>query len=140
MKINKKIYEGGAGAIDEETFLTAFEDVPAVHLFSPRDLEDQMRSIKEIIGDDKKDWNQRTESVSRINLNTTENIIKKNLLFLLVTKIARYNNSRWNKSGHFHGSSKKYSKFNGRCMHGFEIASCQRSMYNLGISKPASQE
>ncbi|KAK0091485.1 hypothetical protein PV326_003163, partial [Microctonus aethiopoides] len=53
---------GGAGAIDEDTFHNAFEDVPAVHLFSTKDLEDQMKSIREIIGDDKKDWNQRIES------------------------------------------------------------------------------
>lgn len=55
---------GGAGAIDEDTFHNAFEDVPSVHLFSTKDLEDQMKSIREIIGDDKKDWNQRIESVN----------------------------------------------------------------------------
>ncbi|XP_063985621.1 CLIP-associating protein 1 isoform X3 [Diachasmimorpha longicaudata] len=57
---------GGAGAIDEETFLTAFEDVPSVHLFSPRDLEDQIKVIRETIGDDKKDWNQRIDSLKKL--------------------------------------------------------------------------
>ena len=54
---------GPAGAVDEETFLTSFEDVPPVKLFSSKDLEEQMRTIKETVGDDKKDWKQRAESV-----------------------------------------------------------------------------
>jgi hypothetical protein len=41
----------------------AFEDVPTVKLFSNKDLEEQMKVIKETIGNDKKDWKQRTESV-----------------------------------------------------------------------------
>lgn len=57
-------YPGQAGAVDEDTFLNAFEDAPHVKLFSSKDLEDQMKVIKETIGDDKKDWKQRTESVS----------------------------------------------------------------------------
>lgn len=56
-------YLGQAGAVDEETFLTAFEDVPSVNLFSPKDLEEQMKAIKDNVGDDKKDWKQRTEYV-----------------------------------------------------------------------------
>lgn len=54
---------GPAGAVDEETFLTAFDDVPQVKLFSARDLEDQMKGIRDFIGDDKKDWKQRTDQV-----------------------------------------------------------------------------
>lgn len=57
------MYSGQAGAVDEETFLTAFEDVPSVNLFSAKDLEEQMKIIRENVGDDKKDWKQRTESV-----------------------------------------------------------------------------
>ncbi|XP_014214281.1 CLIP-associating protein 1 isoform X2 [Copidosoma floridanum] len=57
---------GQAGAVDEETFLTAFEDVPPVKLFSSKDLEEQMRQIKEMIGDDKKDWKQRTDSMKKL--------------------------------------------------------------------------
>lgn len=56
-------YLGQAGAVDEETFLTSFEDVPSVNLFSAKDLEEQMKTIRDTIGDDKKDWKQRTESV-----------------------------------------------------------------------------
>ncbi|XP_020709116.2 CLIP-associating protein 1-A isoform X3 [Athalia rosae] len=57
---------GQAGAIDEESFLAAFEDVPAVKLFSAKDLEEQMKSIKDIVGDDKKDWKQRNESMKKL--------------------------------------------------------------------------
>ncbi|XP_043280506.1 CLIP-associating protein 1-A isoform X2 [Venturia canescens] len=57
---------GQAGAVDEETFLTAFEDVPSVKLFSAKDLEEQMKVISETIGDDKKDWKQRTDSLKRL--------------------------------------------------------------------------
>lgn len=57
------MYIGQAGAVDEETFLTAFEDVPSVNLFSAKDLEEQMKVIKDNVGDDKKDWKLRTENV-----------------------------------------------------------------------------
>ncbi|XP_017761576.1 PREDICTED: CLIP-associating protein 1-A isoform X6 [Eufriesea mexicana] len=57
---------GQAGAVDEETFLTAFEDVPSVNLFSAKDLEEQMKNIKDNVGDDKKDWKQRTESMKKL--------------------------------------------------------------------------
>ncbi|XP_043786068.1 CLIP-associating protein 1-A isoform X1 [Apis laboriosa] len=55
-----------AGAVDEETFLTTFEDVPSVNLFSAKDLEEQMKTIKDNVGDDKKDWKQRTESMKKL--------------------------------------------------------------------------
>ncbi|CAD1472633.1 unnamed protein product [Heterotrigona itama] len=57
---------GQAGAVDEETFITAFEDVPSVNLFSAKDLEEQMKIIKDNVGDDKKDWKQRTESMKKL--------------------------------------------------------------------------
>jgi len=52
-----------AGAVDEECFITSFEDVPTVNLFSARDLEEQMKIIRDTVGDDKKDWKQRMDSV-----------------------------------------------------------------------------
>ncbi|XP_076390265.1 CLIP-associating protein isoform X11 [Megachile rotundata] len=55
-----------AGAVDEETFHTAFEDVPPVNLFSAKDLEEQMKAIKDNVGDDKKDWKQRTENMKKL--------------------------------------------------------------------------
>lgn len=52
-----------AGAIDEECFIAAFEDVPPVNIFSAKDLEEHMKIIKDTVGDDKKDWKQRIDSV-----------------------------------------------------------------------------
>ncbi|XP_011503342.1 PREDICTED: CLIP-associating protein 1-A [Ceratosolen solmsi marchali] len=60
------VSQGQAGAVDEEVFLMAFEDVPSVKLFSNKDLEEQMKVIKETIGDDKKDWKQRTDSMKKL--------------------------------------------------------------------------
>ncbi|XP_017884905.1 CLIP-associating protein 1-A isoform X3 [Ceratina calcarata] len=57
---------GQAGAVDEETFVTAFEDVPSMNLFSAKDLEEQMKIIRENVGDDKKDWKLRTESIKKV--------------------------------------------------------------------------
>lgn len=61
-----KSASGQAGAVDEETFVTAFEDVPSVNLFSAKDLEEQMKIIRENVGDDKKDWKLRTESIKKV--------------------------------------------------------------------------
>ncbi|KAK2588964.1 hypothetical protein KPH14_001817 [Odynerus spinipes] len=57
---------GQAGAVDEETFLTSFEDVQPVNLFSAKDLEEQMKIVRDTIGDEKKDWKQRTESMKKL--------------------------------------------------------------------------
>ncbi|KAF7393480.1 hypothetical protein HZH68_010299 [Vespula germanica] len=57
---------GQAGAVDEETFLTSFEEVSPVNLFSAKDLEEQMKIIRDTVGDDKKDWKQRTESMKKL--------------------------------------------------------------------------
>ncbi|XP_014477153.1 PREDICTED: CLIP-associating protein 1 isoform X2 [Dinoponera quadriceps] len=55
-----------AGAVDEECFITAFEDVPTVTLYSAKDLEEQMKIIKDTVGDDKKDWKQRMDSMKKL--------------------------------------------------------------------------
>ncbi|XP_025074277.1 CLIP-associating protein 1 isoform X5 [Pogonomyrmex barbatus] len=55
-----------AGAVDEESFITSFEDVPPVNLFSAKDLEEQMKVIKDTVGDDKKDWKQRMDSMRKL--------------------------------------------------------------------------
>ncbi|XP_017798560.1 PREDICTED: CLIP-associating protein 1-A isoform X1 [Habropoda laboriosa] len=64
--VSVKSTSGQAGAVDEETFLTAFEDVPSINLFSPKDLEEQMKLIRDNVGDDKKDWKQRTENMKKL--------------------------------------------------------------------------
>ncbi|XP_024877950.1 CLIP-associating protein 1 isoform X6 [Temnothorax curvispinosus] len=55
-----------AGAVDEECFITSFEDVPTVNLFSAKDLEEQMKVIRDTVGDDKKDWKQRMDSMRKL--------------------------------------------------------------------------
>ncbi|XP_011701926.1 PREDICTED: CLIP-associating protein 1-A isoform X2 [Wasmannia auropunctata] len=55
-----------AGAVDEECFMTSFEDVPTVNLFSAKDLEEQMKIIRETVGDDKKDWKQKMDSMKKL--------------------------------------------------------------------------
>jgi CLIP-associating protein 1/2 len=55
---------GQAGAVDEETFSKAFEDVPTVQLFSARELEEHLTAIRETIADPNKDWSKRVDAVS----------------------------------------------------------------------------
>uniref|UniRef100_A0A8C4FC12 TOG domain-containing protein n=1 Tax=Dicentrarchus labrax TaxID=13489 RepID=A0A8C4FC12_DICLA len=49
----------GAGAVDEEDFIKAFEDVPSVQIYSNREFEDQLAKIREVLSDDKHDWEHR---------------------------------------------------------------------------------
>ncbi|KAH1185012.1 hypothetical protein KIL84_012953 [Mauremys mutica] len=56
----------GAGAVDEEDFIKAFEDVPTVQIYSSRDLEESINKIREILSDDKHDWEQRVSALKRI--------------------------------------------------------------------------
>ncbi|XP_078662439.1 CLIP-associating protein 1-like isoform X37 [Branchiostoma floridae x Branchiostoma belcheri] len=56
----------GAGGADEEMFIKYFEEVPKINLFSPRDLEDHMQKIKDTLGDDKCDWEQRVDSIKKL--------------------------------------------------------------------------
>ncbi|XP_075140807.1 CLIP-associating protein 1 [Leptodactylus fuscus] len=56
----------GAGGVDEEDFIRAFEDVPTVQIYSSRDLEEQINKIREILSDDKHDWEQRINALKKI--------------------------------------------------------------------------
>ncbi|XP_036278175.1 CLIP-associating protein 1 isoform X3 [Pipistrellus kuhlii] len=56
----------GAGAVDEEDFIKAFDDVPAVQIYSSRDLEESINKIREILSDDKHDWEQRVNALKKI--------------------------------------------------------------------------
>uniref|UniRef100_K7FGI2 Cytoplasmic linker associated protein 1 n=1 Tax=Pelodiscus sinensis TaxID=13735 RepID=K7FGI2_PELSI len=56
----------GAGAVDEEDFIKAFEDVPTVQIYSSRDLEESINKIREILSDDKHDWEQRVAALKKI--------------------------------------------------------------------------
>ncbi|XP_053522512.1 CLIP-associating protein 1 isoform X8 [Artibeus jamaicensis] len=56
----------GAGAVDEEDFIKAFDDVPIVQIYSSRDLEESINKIREILSDDKHDWEQRVNALKKI--------------------------------------------------------------------------
>ncbi|XP_060118847.1 CLIP-associating protein 1 isoform X16 [Heteronotia binoei] len=56
----------GAGAVDEEDFIKSFDDVPSVQIYSSRDLEESINKIREILSDDKHDWEQRVAALKKI--------------------------------------------------------------------------
>uniref|UniRef100_A0A4W6DXU3 Cytoplasmic linker associated protein 1a n=1 Tax=Lates calcarifer TaxID=8187 RepID=A0A4W6DXU3_LATCA len=58
--------EAGAGAVDEEDFIKAFEDVPAAQIYSNRELEDQLTKIREVLSDDKHDWEHRVVALKKV--------------------------------------------------------------------------
>ncbi|XP_036287639.1 CLIP-associating protein 2 isoform X33 [Pipistrellus kuhlii] len=58
--------EGGAGAVDEEDFIKAFTDVPPIQIYSGRELEETLNKIREILSDDKHDWDQRANALKKI--------------------------------------------------------------------------
>lgn len=87
----------GAGAVDEEDFIQAFEDVPTVQvgrlldsgtfvafqclilsfisffrqIYSNREVEEAMTKIRDVLSDDKRDWELRVAAVSRPDLPVT---------------------------------------------------------------------
>ncbi|XP_045910673.1 CLIP-associating protein 1a isoform X32 [Micropterus dolomieu] len=58
--------EAAAGAVDEEDFIKAFEDVPSVQFYSNRELEDQLTKIREVLSDDKHDWEHRVVALKKV--------------------------------------------------------------------------
>ncbi|XP_041806682.1 CLIP-associating protein 1a isoform X5 [Chelmon rostratus] len=58
--------EAGAGAVDEEDFIKAFDDVPSVQIYSNRELEDQLTKIREVLSDDKHDWEHRVVALKKV--------------------------------------------------------------------------
>uniref|UniRef100_A0A8C4EAF1 TOG domain-containing protein n=1 Tax=Dicentrarchus labrax TaxID=13489 RepID=A0A8C4EAF1_DICLA len=56
----------GAGAVDEEDFIKAFEDVPSVQIYSNREFEDQLAKIREVLSDDKHDWEHRVVALKKV--------------------------------------------------------------------------
>nr|XP_056713886.1 CLIP-associating protein 2 isoform X7 [Euleptes europaea] len=58
--------EGGAGAVDEDDFTKAFTDVPPVQIYSSRELEETLNKIREILSDDKHDWDQRAVALKKV--------------------------------------------------------------------------
>ncbi|XP_039455557.1 CLIP-associating protein 1a isoform X8 [Oreochromis aureus] len=58
--------EAAAGAVDEEDFIKAFEDVPSVQIYSNREFEDQLTKIREVLSDDKHDWEHRVVALKKV--------------------------------------------------------------------------
>ncbi|XP_069469266.1 CLIP-associating protein 2 isoform X15 [Ambystoma mexicanum] len=65
-KVGGASKEGGAGALDEEDFIKAFTDVPVVQIYSNRELEETLNKIREILSDDKHDWDQRANALKKV--------------------------------------------------------------------------
>ncbi|XP_029696420.1 CLIP-associating protein 1-B-like isoform X9 [Takifugu rubripes] len=56
----------GAGAVDVEDFIQAFEDVPTVQLYSNREVEEAMTKIRDVLSDDKRDWELRVAALKKV--------------------------------------------------------------------------
>uniref|UniRef100_A0A8C7LLI8 Cytoplasmic linker associated protein 1 n=1 Tax=Oncorhynchus kisutch TaxID=8019 RepID=A0A8C7LLI8_ONCKI len=69
-----------AGAVDEEDFIRAFEEVPTMQIFSNREMEDAMTKIREVLADDKRDWEHR---VTAIHYNHTVPLSRSHLSYIL---------------------------------------------------------
>ncbi|XP_047211075.1 CLIP-associating protein 1-B-like isoform X9 [Girardinichthys multiradiatus] len=55
-----------AGAVDEEDFIQAFQDVPTVQIYSNREVEEAMTKIRDVLSDDKKDWELRVAALKKL--------------------------------------------------------------------------
>ncbi|XP_028255471.1 CLIP-associating protein 1-B-like isoform X2 [Parambassis ranga] len=56
----------GAGAVDEEDFIQAFEDVPTVQIYSNREVEEAMTKVRDVLSDDKRDWELRVAALKKV--------------------------------------------------------------------------
>lgn len=55
-----------AGAVSQEAFESAFENVPQITIFGQRDIDDMLKSINTIIGDKNMDWEKRVEALKKL--------------------------------------------------------------------------
>ena len=53
---------GQAGAVDEESFIQAFEDVKKINIFNGRSVTEELNKIKEILTKTSNDWKLRMET------------------------------------------------------------------------------
>ncbi|XP_029282786.1 CLIP-associating protein 1-A-like [Cottoperca gobio] len=54
------------GAVDVEDFIQAFEDVPTVQIYSNREVEEAMTKIRDVLSDDKRDWELRVAALKKV--------------------------------------------------------------------------
>uniref|UniRef100_A0A8C7XKC2 Cytoplasmic linker associated protein 1 n=1 Tax=Oryzias sinensis TaxID=183150 RepID=A0A8C7XKC2_9TELE len=59
-----------AGAVDEEDFIQAFEDVPSIQIYSNREVEEALTKIRDVLSDDKRDWELRLIFISAVALSS----------------------------------------------------------------------
>ncbi|XP_071789048.1 CLIP-associating protein 1-like isoform X5 [Asterias amurensis] len=55
-----------AGSVDEDSFFSAFEEVPTQTIYNNRGLEDELNKITEILKDEKIDWEIRTNTLKKV--------------------------------------------------------------------------
>ncbi|XP_061780121.1 CLIP-associating protein 1-like isoform X6 [Nerophis lumbriciformis] len=55
-----------AGAVDEDDFMQAFEDVPTMQIYSNREVEEAMAKIRDVLSDDKRDWELRVAALKKV--------------------------------------------------------------------------
>ncbi|XP_053273078.1 CLIP-associating protein 1-B isoform X5 [Pleuronectes platessa] len=58
--------DAAAGAVDEDYIIQAFEDVPTVQIYSNREVEEAMTKIRDVLSDDKKDWELRVAALKKV--------------------------------------------------------------------------
>ena len=56
----------GAGAVDEDSFIQAFEDVKRVNIFSARALTDEINKIRETLSKSSNDWKVRIDALQMV--------------------------------------------------------------------------
>ncbi|XP_075904707.1 CLIP-associating protein 1-B-like isoform X14 [Nelusetta ayraudi] len=54
------------GAVDEEDFIQAFEDVPTVQIYSNREVEEAMTKVRDVLSDEKRDWELRVAALKKV--------------------------------------------------------------------------
>ncbi|XP_049609673.1 CLIP-associating protein 1 isoform X7 [Syngnathus scovelli] len=55
-----------AGAVDEADFIQAFDDVPTMQIYSNREVEEAMVKIRDVLSDDKRDWELRVAALKKV--------------------------------------------------------------------------
>ena len=58
------ISAGQAGAVDEESFIQAFEDVKKINIFNGRGVTEELNKIKDTLTKTSNDWKVRMETCS----------------------------------------------------------------------------
>lgn len=55
-----------AGAVSQEVFEAAFEQVPVLNIFTQRDMDDQFKQIEVSVGDKNMQWEKRVDAVGAL--------------------------------------------------------------------------